>query len=328
MEDIRELHLFAGIGGGIYGGKLLGHKCSGAVEIDEHCKDVLLQRQKDGWMNEFPIYDDLTELDGTLFKGTFDVLCGGFPCQAFSHAARGRNISSKNLWGEMFRFAKESDAPVVFGENVTSKAITMARKDLDSIGYVTQVVELSCGELGGDHRRTRFWLLGVKDTDVFNKIAQHLSVWKKLKASVWNNDLEHFGETVPVENRFEQLRGVGNAQSPYVAATAFRILVNRYIRDVKCPLTASRKEISEVFEVENSWIKRTYGMDFGYISTPVTIPNYSCSSMQKHQGCRNFVTVFKKATPTNAEYLMGFPCGASAATPLSKTNIDLWYEGD
>lgn len=31
---MRELHLFAGIGGGILGGMLLGHRCVGAVEID------------------------------------------------------------------------------------------------------------------------------------------------------------------------------------------------------------------------------------------------------------------------------------------------------
>ena len=33
---MRELHLFAGIGGGILGGMLLGHRCVGAVEIDPY----------------------------------------------------------------------------------------------------------------------------------------------------------------------------------------------------------------------------------------------------------------------------------------------------
>ena len=44
---IKEFHLFAGIGGGIYGGQLLGHKCCGSVEIDDFCNSVLEQRQKD-----------------------------------------------------------------------------------------------------------------------------------------------------------------------------------------------------------------------------------------------------------------------------------------
>ena len=44
----RELHLFAGIGGGILGGMLLGHRCVGAVELDPHCRKVLEARQRDG----------------------------------------------------------------------------------------------------------------------------------------------------------------------------------------------------------------------------------------------------------------------------------------
>lgn len=74
---IKEFHLFAGIGGGIYGGMLLHHKCVGGVEINQYCQTVLKQRQSDGWMNEFPIYDDITTIDGKKFKEKFDVLCGG-----------------------------------------------------------------------------------------------------------------------------------------------------------------------------------------------------------------------------------------------------------
>lgn len=42
---IKEFHLFAGIGGGIYGGMILGHKCCAGVEIDKYCQEVLKQRQ-------------------------------------------------------------------------------------------------------------------------------------------------------------------------------------------------------------------------------------------------------------------------------------------
>ena len=132
---IKEFHLFAGIGGGIYGGKLLGHVCCVGVEIDEYCQKILKQRQQDKWLEELPIYGALTKLSGTPFKEQFDILCGGFPCPAFSHAAHGKNIAEKNLWGEMFRFVQESNAPIVFGENVTLKAIDKAKVDLESLGY-------------------------------------------------------------------------------------------------------------------------------------------------------------------------------------------------
>ena len=74
---------------------MLGHKCCAGVEIMPYAQSVLMQRQKDGWMPEFPIYGDLCALNGTEFKGQFDVLCGGFPCQAFSTAAHGKNIKEK-----------------------------------------------------------------------------------------------------------------------------------------------------------------------------------------------------------------------------------------
>lgn len=42
---INEFHFFAGIGGGIYGGELLGHRCCAGVEIDKYAQGVLRQRQ-------------------------------------------------------------------------------------------------------------------------------------------------------------------------------------------------------------------------------------------------------------------------------------------
>lgn len=75
---IKEFHLFAGIGGGIYGGMLLHHKCVGGVEINQYCQTVLKQRQSDGWMNEFPIYDDITTIDGKNLKKSLIFFAGGF----------------------------------------------------------------------------------------------------------------------------------------------------------------------------------------------------------------------------------------------------------
>ena len=46
-SNIKEFHLFAGIGGGIYGGQLLGHTCCAGVEIDEFCQSILRQGSAD-----------------------------------------------------------------------------------------------------------------------------------------------------------------------------------------------------------------------------------------------------------------------------------------
>lgn len=321
---IKEFHLFAGIGGGIYGGKLLGHVCCAGVEIDEYCQKILKQRQQDKWFEEFPIYGDLTKLSGTPFKEQFDILCGGFPCQAFSHAAHGKNIAEKNLWGEMFRFVQESNAPIVFGENVTLKAIDKAKVDLESLGYRVERCKLACGDLGADHRRDRYWLLAVRDKSIFEKVSKHLAKLPRLNLQYWSQTPEQVGEEVIVVNRRAQLKAIGNAQSPMVAASAFRILVNRHLTNKYHGVLALKEEIDAVYESKKTWIKQTFGEQFGYVHTPTTMANYSAPSMMKHQGCRNFVTVFGKPTPHNAEYLMGFPIGASSLTPLNTNNIEKW----
>ena len=323
-NPIQEFHLFAGIGGGIYGGELLGHECCAGVEISDFCQTVLKQRQKDGWMNEFEIYGDLRALNGKNFKGKFDVLCGGFPCQAFSTAAHGKNIAEKNLWDEMFRFVKESNAPVVFGENVVLRAINKATQDLESIGYKVKFCRLSCSDLGADHQRNRFWLLAVKDSKVFDRIKKHVLSLPKFEGVYWSKNPDELGNEVETADRREQLKGVGNAQSPFVAASAFRILVNRHIEDGEYTEVVSEEEISNVFEIQSTWIKQTFGEDFGLVHTPTTMANYSAPSMMKHQGCRNFRTVFERPAPKNAEYLMGFPLGASSPKPQSKMNLKKW----
>ena len=56
---MNELALFAGAGGGILGGKLLGWRTVCAVEFAEYPRRVLLARQRDGLLERFPIWDDV-----------------------------------------------------------------------------------------------------------------------------------------------------------------------------------------------------------------------------------------------------------------------------
>ena len=83
----------------------------------------------------------------------------------------------------IFRFAKESEAPIVFGENVTREAIEAAVEDLKSIGYSVKYCCLSCEELGADHKRVRYWFLAIKDQSVFKKVARSLSKKQKVMTS-------------------------------------------------------------------------------------------------------------------------------------------------
>ena len=139
---LRELSLFTGIGGGILASKLLGFIIVGACEIEPYCREVLLQRQKDGILEEFPIYDDIRTFDGYQWQGKCDLISGGFPCQSISFAnSKGKGIAEgekSGLWKEMSRVIGECRPDYVFIENVAaiiSRGLNIVLQDLAEMGF-------------------------------------------------------------------------------------------------------------------------------------------------------------------------------------------------
>ena len=70
-NGLRELALFAGAGGGILGGKLLGWRTVCAVEIDEYARGVIRARQLDGLLPLFPVFEDINHV---LFDSSARVM--------------------------------------------------------------------------------------------------------------------------------------------------------------------------------------------------------------------------------------------------------------
>ena len=116
---INELALFAGAGGGILGGRILGWRTVCAVEIEPYPTSVLLQRQNDGFLPAFPIWDDIKTFDGKPWRGIVDVVSGGFPCQDISAASAEKGIEGERsgLWSEMARVIREVRPKYAFVEN-------------------------------------------------------------------------------------------------------------------------------------------------------------------------------------------------------------------
>jgi DNA (cytosine-5)-methyltransferase 1 len=200
---MNELALFAGAGGGILGGKLLGWRTVCAVEWEPYPASVLCARQNDGLLPPFPIWDDVQTFDGRPWRGIVDVVSGGFPCQAYSAAARGRNTAD-DLWPEMRRIVADVAPRYVFAENVSRVAIEQAADDLEQMGYVARCVEVSAQDMGADHIRPRCWLLAHAD--------DYGELHSKVNAKV--AELQSM----------DRLKAIGNGQVPLCAATAWRYL--------------------------------------------------------------------------------------------------------
>jgi len=161
---VNELHLFAGAGGGMLGGQLLGHTTICAVEIGKHQRQVLLQRQRDRILPKFPIWDDVCTFDGRPWRGSVDVLAGGFPCQDISAAGKGAGIAGKRsgLWKEYARIIDEIRPRFVFAENsplLRTRGLGVVLKDLASLGYDARWCVLGARDVGAPHKRDRMWVL-------------------------------------------------------------------------------------------------------------------------------------------------------------------------
>jgi len=222
---LRELALFAGAGGGILGGHLLGWRTVCAVEWEPYPACVLAARQNDGILPPFPIWDDVQTFDGRPWRGLVDVVSGGFPCQAYSRAAAGKNTAD-DLWPEMGRVVADVAPKYIFAENVSRVAIEAAADDLKQMGYATRCLSLSAADMGADHIRPRFWLLGYSDCDSEPGGSKHDETpWlSELFGGLWRNEPKCLRVANGVAARVDRLKAIGNGQVPIVAATAFKIL--------------------------------------------------------------------------------------------------------
>jgi DNA (cytosine-5)-methyltransferase 1 len=165
---MNELALFAGAGGGILGGKLLGWRTVCAVEWEKYPACVLAARQNDGVLPPFPIWDDVQTFDGNPWRGIVDVVSGGFPCQDISQAGKGVGISGERsgMWSQMARIISEVRPKYTFIENspmLTSRGLERVLADLASMGFNAEWGVLGADDVGAPHLRKRIWIVG-KDT--------------------------------------------------------------------------------------------------------------------------------------------------------------------
>jgi DNA (cytosine-5)-methyltransferase 1 len=226
---MRVLDLFAGAGGAAWTGKLLGWTTVCYVERDRYCQQVLRQRIADGVFDDAPIFDDVRIFDGREWEGAVDLVCGGFPCQPFSTASRGR-IRAEDLWPEMLRIVREAMPSLVFAENVQREPIASAARDLCELGYRGAITRACPASMGAAHRRRRWWLLAY--TDDAKQCGQSLdaavaSVQAPESFDAWGDPGQFLGVAHGVADRGHRIRALGNGWVPLVAATAFCLLTRR-----------------------------------------------------------------------------------------------------
>jgi len=238
---MNELALFAGGGGGILGGLLLGWRTVCAVEINAYARSILLARQKDKILKPFPIWDDIKTFDGYPWRGFVDVVSGGFPCQDISSQGKGTGISGERsgLWAEMARIISEVQPRYALVENsalLVSRGLDVVLADFAAMGYDAKWGVFSAADVGALHRRERIWVLATSaSTSNTNKISskknKRLRMFSRSKSLVdgqcWRVDKSLLcGKNHGLANRMDRLEAIGNGQVPAVVKLAWETLIN------------------------------------------------------------------------------------------------------
>ena len=168
-DTLKVLDLFSGIGGFSLGLERAGMETVAFCEFDEHAQRVLKKHWPD-----IPIHEDVRTLDGTKYRGSVDVVCGGFPCQDLSHAGKKAGIEGgrSSLYREMLRIISECLPRYAIFENVSALITGESGRwfaqflyDLASIGYDAEWHCISASELGAYHHRDRVWIIAYPNND-------------------------------------------------------------------------------------------------------------------------------------------------------------------
>jgi site-specific DNA-cytosine methylase len=285
QSPMRELALFAGAGGGILGGKLLGWRTVCAVEYEPYARDVLVARQNDGSLEPFPIWDDVRTFNGKPWRGAVDVVSGGFPCQDISSAGKGAGLDGarSGLWREMARIIDEVRPRYVFVENspmLTSRGLGVVLGDLAAMGFDARWGVLGADDAGAPHRRKRIWIVASNPDRLRGREAE-----ERVSGGCYPPEPGHDGEAQYVANarggrRGEQGQGQGQQQgrAEVVGAGSVRHPDRNSEPDV--PVDAEVAGVScDVADADKGRLKRTVPSEKGK-------PDADASSRSSDDGWR------------------------------------------
>ncbi|MBR4390418.1 MAG: DNA cytosine methyltransferase [Prevotella sp.] len=162
------IDLFAGIGGFRIAFQNLGGKCVYSSEFDAKAQESYLANY-----GEMPFGDITKESTKSYIPQEFDILCGGFPCQAFSLAGRRLGFKDETrgtLFFEIEAILRKHQPKAFFLENVKGLAIhdrgrtlKTILEHLDDAGYdVVPPQILNAMDYGVPQHRERIYIIGFR----------------------------------------------------------------------------------------------------------------------------------------------------------------------
>ena len=219
--SVRFIDLFAGIGGIRLGFESVGGHCVFSSEFDEDaCKTY------EANFGEHPS-GDITKIDAKDIPD-FEILLGGFPCQAFSIIGKKEGFANETcgtLFFDIERILKEKQPPAFMLENVRNltahdngNTFRIIKEHLEKLGYHVYAKVLNALDYGVPQKRERIIIVGFID-DVEFSFPEPISESEKTTlADILedNVDKKYYVRDAIRESRIERLKDK-NYPKPYIS---------------------------------------------------------------------------------------------------------------
>jgi DNA (cytosine-5)-methyltransferase 1 len=298
---MKVFSMFSGIGGFDLAMRNLGHEIVGACEIDKYAREVY-SRHFPG----VPIHNDATQVSPESLP-QFDVLCAGFPCQAFSIAGKRRGFEDTrgSLFFEIARIAKEKKPSILLLENVKGllshdkgETFRTIISTLDEMGYDAEW-QLLNSKYFVPQNRERIFIIGHLRGQCARQVFPLGDFDSKTDTEKFQK-ADELDELNAQCNRDEYKKGVVNDKGTFREVDPSTALDANYWKG--CDNHAQRTMVKAVLTPDRLE-KRQNGRRFKEDGEPA----FTLNTQDKHgifDGTR-----IRKLTPTECERLQGFPDG-------------------
>ncbi len=300
-NKINYLDLFSGVGGFALGFQKAGFRFKNHYysEVDKYAKAIYKER----FPNSKPV-GDVKKIGNEL--GKIDIITGGFPCQSFSVAGKGRGFNDPRgvLFFEVIRLTKIYRPQYLLLENVKNllyiekgQAIKTVLDELRRLDYNTQLILINSKDFGVPQNRERLFF-------ICNNAKTNSPKISNIRTSKTENNLEIALKSKSQANRIYTQKlacalqanagGQGGKTGLYLIDNQYNKL--RIKTDYSpCLLSSQNKEMIKIFQ--NGIIRRLTPIECERLQgfpdnwTLANINNKTISDTQRYKCLGNAVTV-------------------------------------
>ena len=225
-----------------------------ALEIEAYALANLVSKAEEGKLGIEALWPDLKTFPAEKFRGCFDFVVAGYPCQPFSVAGKRQGTDDpRHLWPHIARIVQAVEPLWCFFENVPGH-LTLGFGEvycsLRDMGYAVEAGLFTAAECGVAMRGIRLFILATSNSNInILTLRQHCEMeWVRPiperceKEFGFAGILQPFGPprpckvgTIPrmvdgTSRNVDRLRLLGNGVVPHQAAKAFRMLLKKNLK--------------------------------------------------------------------------------------------------